>query len=149
MEPWRSIVSPALPVALLDTSFLFALANSNDRNHQRVVEAAQGLSGSLLLPVPVLPEVCYLLASRLGHGAMRRFLRELAASNIGLEPIDRVDLERVNELLAQYADSHLDFVDAALVAIAERYGVTRILTLDRRDFGMIRPKHCDHFDLVP
>jgi uncharacterized protein len=27
--------------------------------------------------------------------------------------------------------------------------VTRILTLDRRDFGMIRPKHCDHFELVP
>lgn len=142
-------MSAAPAAALLDTSFLFALADSNDQNHERVVEATQGLAHSLLLPVPVLPEICYLLASRLGHGAMRRFLQELAASDIDLTPIDRADLQRINELLGQYADSHLDFVDAALVTISERYGVTRILTLDRRDFGMIRPRHCDHFELLP
>jgi predicted nucleic acid-binding protein len=115
----------------------------------QVLQAAQTLTGSLLLPVPVLPEICYLLASRLGHEAMRRFLQELAASDIDLESIDHDDLERINELLEQYADSRLDFVDAALVTIAERHAVTRVLTLDRRDFGMIRPKHCEHFDLVP
>ena len=142
-------MSATPPVALLDTSFLFALADSNDRNHERVVEVAQGLTHSLLLPVPVMPEICYLLASRLGHGAMRRFLQELAASDIDLVPIGRVDLQRINELLEQYADSYLDFVDAALVTISERYDITWILTLDRRDFGMIRPRHCDHFELVP
>jgi predicted nucleic acid-binding protein len=56
-------VNPALAIALLDTSFLYALADSNDRNHDRVLRVAQSLSGSLLLPIPVLPEVCYLLAS--------------------------------------------------------------------------------------
>jgi predicted nucleic acid-binding protein len=142
-------VSAAPAVALLDTSFLFALADTNDHNHKRVIEAVQGLTHSLILPVPVLPEICYLLASRLGHGAMRRFLQELASSDTDLIPIERADLKRINELLEQYADSHLDFVDAALVTISERYGVTRILTLDRRDFGMIRPRHCDHFELVP
>jgi uncharacterized protein len=142
-------LNPALATALLDTSFLYALADSNDRNHDRVRQVAQSLSESLLLPIPVLPEVCYLLASRLGHAAMRRFLEELTASDTVLEPIDHLDLQRINELLDQYADSQLDFVDAALVAISERRGVTRILTLDRRDFGMIRPKHCDHFELVP
>jgi predicted nucleic acid-binding protein len=80
---------------------------------------------------------------------MRRFLQELAASDIDLVPIGRVDLQRINELLEQYADSYLDFVDAALVTISERYDITWILTLDRRDFGMIRPRHCDHFELVP
>lgn len=142
-------MTTASPIALLDTGFLFALADSNDGNHGRVLEAVQDFTGSLLLPIPVLPEICYLLASRLGHGAMRRFLQELAATDIGLESIDLADLERINELLDQYADSHLDFVDAALVTIAERSGVTRVLTLDRRDFGMIRPKHCDHFELIP
>jgi predicted nucleic acid-binding protein len=142
-------VSAAQAVALLDTSFLFALADSNDRNHQRVVEAAQSLAHLLLLPVPVMPEICYLLASRLGHGAMRRFLEELAASDIDLVPIDRTDLQRISELLDQYADSRLDFVDAAPITISERYGVTRILTLDRRDFAIIRPRHCDYFELVP
>ena len=53
--------------AILDTSFLFALTDQSDRNHQRVLAVAQSVSEPLVLPVVVLPEVCYLIASRLGH----------------------------------------------------------------------------------
>jgi predicted nucleic acid-binding protein len=48
-----------------------------------------------------------------------------------------------------YADTHLDFVDASLVAMAERLNIHRILTLDRRDFTIIRPKHYPHFEILP
>lgn len=105
---------------VLDTSFLYALADVSDRNHTRVLDVASSLIEPLILPMPVLPEVCYLLTSRLGHFVMRRFLDELVVSDTLLEPIDRADLRRVNELLEQYADSRLDFVDAAIIAIAER-----------------------------
>ncbi len=134
---------------LLDTSFLFALADASDRHHARVLDVARNLTASLILPLPVLPEVCYLLASRLGHAVMRRFLHELAASDTVLEPLDRADLRRISEILDQYADSRLDFVDAAMIAIAERRDVTCILTLDRRDFTMVRPRHCTHFEIFP
>jgi hypothetical protein len=134
---------------LLDTSFLFALADASDRWHARVLDVARDLNQPLILPLPVLPEICYLLTSRLGHAVMRRFLVELAASDTVLEPIDKADLRRVNELLEQYADSRLDFVDAAMIAIAERKNVANILTLDRRDFSMVRPQHIDHFELLP
>lgn len=40
----------------------------------------------------------------------------------------------MHEILEQYADSQLDFTDAALVTIAERLNITRVHTLDRRDF---------------
>jgi hypothetical protein len=40
-------------------------------------------------------------------------------------------------------------VDALIVAMAERLKITRLLTLDRRDFQIIRPKHCDSFELLP
>ncbi len=102
---------------LLDTSFLFALADASDRNDARVLDVARNLTASLILPLPVLPEVCYLLASRLGHAVMRRFLNELATSDTVLEPIDRADLRRISEILDQYADSRLDFVDAALLPL--------------------------------
>ena len=59
------------------------------------------------------------------------------------------DLERVNQILEQYADSQLDFVDAVIVAIAERLRITRVLTLDRRDFSIMRPRHCDYFEILP
>jgi predicted nucleic acid-binding protein len=135
--------------ALLDTSFLFALADRSDRHHAEVMGIAQTLAEPLILPVPVLPELCYLLHSRLGHPAMRQFLSELASGDVELETISREDLARINDLLIEYADARLDFADAALVSIAERRGVTRVLTLDRRDFGLIRPRHCPYFEILP
>ncbi len=135
--------------AILDTSFLLALTNTKDRNHSRVLNTARALSDSLMLPISVLPEVCYLIASRLGHVAMRRFLQELVASDTILEPITLYDLERISEILGQYADSQLDFVDATIIAIAERQNISRILTLDRRDFTIIRPRHCPYFEILP
>ena len=43
----------------------------------------------------------------------------------------------------------LDGTDANLIAIAERLGTTRIATLDRAHFTVVRPAHCNAFDLVP
>ena len=135
--------------AILDTSFLFALADRSDRNHNRVLSIAQTTNEPLILPIVVLPEVCYSIASRLGHQAMRRFIANLSASSTQLEALAPTDLERVHQILEQYADSQLDFVDAVIVTIAERTGITRVLTLDRRDFSLVRPRHCDYFELLP
>jgi uncharacterized protein len=134
---------------LLDTSFLFALTDNSDRNHQRVLDIAKNFDEALILPVVVLPEISYLLSSRLGHQAMRRFIASLTSSAIQIEPISQTDLARISEILEQYADTQLDFTDAAIVAIAERLLISRICTLDRRDFTIIRPRHCDYFELLP
>ena len=80
---------------------------------------------------------------------MRQFLKGLVAENVALEAVTLTDLRRVVEILEMYADSRLDFVDATLVALAERLDITRILTLDRRDFTIIRPQHCPHFEKLP
>ncbi len=135
--------------AILDTSFLLALTDTSDSNHARVLGVSRALTDSLVLPVTVLPEICYLLASRLGHSAMRRFLQELTTSRVLLEPLVLTDLPRVVELLNQYADSRLDFVDATLITIAERRNITRVLSLDRRDYSIVRPRHCGYFEILP
>lgn len=135
--------------AILDTSFLLAMTNSKDRNHARVLKVAQTITDPLILPVTVLPEVTYLIGSRLGHLAMRQFLKRLVTSDITLEGLSVTDLERATEILDTYADSRLDFVDSTIVAIAERLNVPRILTLDRRDFAIIRPLHLSHFEILP
>ncbi len=135
--------------AILDTSFLLATTNTKDRNHTQVLKVARTINDPLILPVSVLPEACYLIASRLGHKAMRLFLKQLVASDTILESITSADLQRATEILDKYADSRLDFVDATIVAIAERRNITRVLTLDRRDFTIIRPKHCPYFEILP
>ena len=135
--------------AILDTSFLFALTDQSDRNHQRVLMVAQNANAKLVLPIVVLPEICYLIASRLGHQAMCYFVTSMTPDVVQLEATTREDLVRVQQILEQYADNQLDFTDAAIIATAERLSITRVYTLDRRDFSIIRPKHCDYFELFP
>ena len=43
----------------------------------------------------------------------------------------------------------IGFVDASLVAVAERLKIDTIATTDRRHFQIIRPKHTRAFNLVP
>jgi predicted nucleic acid-binding protein len=53
------------------------------------------------------------------------------------------------ELAEIYADFPLGTTDAAVVAVAERLGITEIATLDRRHFLAVRPRHTKGFDLLP
>jgi predicted nucleic acid-binding protein len=134
---------------IVDTSFLFALTDSRDVNHQRTVDTAAVIDDLLILPITVLSEVCYLIDSRLGHATMRRFGDTVAAGDLQVESVNRDDLSRVTEVLNQYADARVDFVDATIVALAERLKVTRILTLDRRHFELFRLQHCAAFEILP
>jgi predicted nucleic acid-binding protein len=134
---------------LIDTSYLYALNDAQDRNHAAAVHYLQNLTAQLFLPTPVLPELCYLLHSRLSHVAMQRFLTGLLQSDIELVPIINTDLIRAVEILARYADARLDFTDSMIVAMAERLDIERIMTFDRRDFSLIRPQHCSAFEVLP
>jgi len=80
---------------------------------------------------------------------MRRFLSSMTPNAVQLESMFPEDLTRTHQILEQYADNQLDFTDAAVVATAERLSIIRIYTLDRRDFSIICPKHCDYFELSP
>lgn len=103
----------------------------------------------VVVPVTVIPEAAYLIASRLGTSHEVVFLRALARAELGVEPLEPSDLERAADLVQIYADFPLGFVDASIVAMAERLDVTSILTTDRRHFGVVRPAHCERLRLVP
>ena len=68
-----------------------------------------------------------------------------------LVPVDvtAADYERMAELVELYADWPLGGTDASIIAIAERLGVTKVATLDRRHFGPIQPSHTEGFALLP
>ena len=103
----------------------------------------------LVVPITVLPELDYLLGTRLGVRAQLAALRSLRAGEFRLEAVHDADLIRCIELMEQYADSAIGLVDASIVAVAERLSIRRIVTFDRRHFAMFRPRHCDAFDLLP
>jgi predicted nucleic acid-binding protein len=97
----------------------------------------------------VLPEVDWWVTKYLGVNVELAILRDVADRKVRLEGLTPADLERCIDLISEYADSKLGLVDASIAALAERLSITRIFTLDRRHFSMLRPRHCDHFEIVP
>ena len=97
----------------------------------------------------VITEVAYLIGTRLGVDAEVRFLGDLAPGEFAIEAVMAGDWLRIAELVSQYRDLPLGTVDGSVVAAAERLRITKIATLDRRHFSIVRPTHTDAFQLVP
>jgi uncharacterized protein len=132
---------------LVDTGVLYALADIDDDWHARSRALLSDTGELLLAPAPVLPEVTYLLRLRLGARAERKFVDSIASGGLAVEELRTADHARVAALLDKYLD--LGFVDAAVVAVAERLKVVRLATTDRRHFSTVRPEHAKAFELVP
>jgi hypothetical protein len=138
-----------MPPILVDTGPLYAMADRDDDWHAPVVRFLERSRDELVVPVAVLPEVAYLLAAHLGPEAEQKLVRSVVNGEMTLEELTLQDLRRALELLNRYAAARIGFVDAAVVATAERLRISRILTTDRRDFSLMRPRHCRAFELLP
>jgi uncharacterized protein len=132
---------------LVDTGILYALADADDAWHGRAVEWVEARTELLIVPVSVLPEAAYLLHSRLGPAAELAFAHSIAAGELEVEALRRQDFERCCEVMRKYPA--LGFVDASVVAVAERLKVRAIATTDRRHLSAVVPKHAARFQLLP
>ena len=132
---------------LVDTGILYALADLDDAWHERASRLIRGAHEILLVPVTVLPEVAYLLHTRLGPAAEQSFLESLVEGEVTVEAVGDADLRRALAVLRQHPD--IGLVDATVLAVAERLRLRRIATTDRRHFSRVRPAHRKRFELVP
>ena len=134
---------------LLDTGFLYSTLNHKERRHAETVEILSSIYEEIILPVPAITEAAYLVLRDLGVKALAKFLEDLPEMNLTLENPTAEDYRRAAEILRKYDDANIDFVDAIIVALAERLNVTKILTIDRRHFGIFKPLHCNSFEILP
>jgi uncharacterized protein len=134
-------------IAIVDSGPLLAVANRRDPDHLRCLELLESSDHEFVIPALCVAEVAYLLGQR--HGALveAQFLRGLATMEI--EAPDARDWERIADLVEQYSSLPLGGTDASVVALAERLDTCRIVTLDRRHFGVVKPRHCEAFELLP
>lgn len=88
----------------------------------------------LVLPSPVIPEVDWLLGRRLGPQAQHMFYDGIAGGYYLVVDLPKPSYARVAELHRQFRELELGFVNAAVVALAEVLGLSRIATTDRRHF---------------
>ena len=73
----------------------------------------------------------------------------MESAEVELLPLGATDSARMRQLMHKYRDLPMDLADAALVRIAERERISRIFTLDRRDFAVYRPAGLGRFSLIP
>ncbi len=134
---------------LIDTSAVVAALDRTDPAHPRVVGALAAERTPILVPVVTLPEIAYLVDERHGAARAAAVMSRIVAGPWPVVGVDARDLSRATELMTRYADAAIGFVDASIASLAERLGIIRIHTLDRRDFSMIRPRHVEAFEVVP
>lgn len=134
---------------LLDTSGLLAAIDESQRAHADCVRVLKSAPGPLLLSPFVLAELDYLLGRYVGGSAQAAVLEDVARGAYRLEGFGADDVARAAEVIERFADLKIGLADASLVVLAQRYGVSRILTLDVKHFAVLRIGERKRFTLVP
>ena len=132
---------------LVDTGIFVAAADRDEPHHAASADVLRGRD--LAVAALVIPETAWMIETRLGPDAEARFLTLVTSGRFQIQDVHPVDYRRSIELIRRYTDLGLGFVDASIIAIAERLNLTDIATHNRRDFAVVRPAHCVAFELVP
>ncbi len=134
-------------IAVVDSGPLYAVVDSADDDHGRSLEALRRPELQLVIPALVVAEVTYMVGRRLGAEAEAAFLRGL--EQLDVEAPVAEDWPRIADLVHRYSGFPLGGTDASVVTLAERLGTDVVITLDRRHFGAVRPRHCGALRLLP
>ncbi|MBI2705374.1 MAG: PIN domain-containing protein [Actinobacteria bacterium] len=134
---------------IVDTGPLVALGDDRDPDHHACHELLATEPGPLRTTGLVIAEAAYLLARQVGVDGELALYADLAAGLFVVDELTADEWARVGELVDRYRDLRLGGTDASVIVLAERHQATRIATLDRRHFTVVRPAHCDAFELKP
>jgi len=96
---------------------------------------------------PAFTEAMYLLR---GYQPAQTVLWQMVQREaVGFLQLTANDAYRMRQLMEKYHDLPMDLADAALVCVAEREKISRVFTLDRRDFSVYRPVGVGRFTILP
>jgi len=87
---------------IADTGFWLALANKNDRYHNKSKEVLSTLSEGLITTWPCLTETCHLLLNRLGHSALMNFIDNYDAGAFEVFDLKSEHSSRIATLMKKY-----------------------------------------------
>jgi hypothetical protein len=124
-----------------------ALIHADDRHHASCRDALERIREPLATVWPVITEAMYLLG--FSSDAQDGLWRLLERDAVKILPLDAGDVPRMRELMRKYRDLPMDLADAALVRASEREKISRVFTIDRRDFEVYRPRGIRRFTILP
>jgi predicted nucleic acid-binding protein len=134
---------------VLDTGPIVAALNSADPDHDRCGALLAEAREDLIIPCPVLVEVDYWCRKSLDLQTFDLLVEDIAGGAYRLFELGIEGTRRAVALEKEYGDLDLGFVDAAVVATCELMDEDRVVTLDRRHLGVVRPSHRPFLHLLP
>ena len=134
---------------LIDTGPLLAAIDRSDPDRERCRQMIERTREPRVVPAPVIVELDYWCRIKLDVQDFLAFLDDVVAGAFRIEHLEHGDYGRVRELQAKYLDNRIGFVDAAVLAIAERLREPKLATLDHRHFSAMRPAHVRALRLLP
>ena len=132
---------------LLDTGPIVAFFDKDDQYHARCLESLKKIQEPLLTTWPVITECFYLLG--FSPEVQESLWLFIERGGLGISPLEKEHYALCRDLMRRYKDLPMDLADATLVALAETLGISRIFTLDHKDFSIYRFKHTRRFTLIP
>lgn len=136
-----------ISTVIVDSGPLIAVANQGDPAHRACLKTLQNPRFHLVIPALCVAEATYVLQARRGSRTEALFLKGLSDFDIRLPLAE--DWSRIGDLVEEYSNFPLGGTDASVIALAERLRTDIVITLDRRHFGSVRPKHCERLRLFP
>ena len=135
--------------ALVDAGPMIALFDPQDRAHQHYTKLLTNLYEHWQLHTtwPCVTEASHML----GGVARLELLRWVGLGGVSLYPLDPQSLLDMTPWMQAYSEpprSVMDLADASLYWLAVDTNVTRILTVDHRDFSRYRLPDGRAFELV-
>lgn len=125
---------------LVDSGPLVALFDADDRWHHPVTDFLEMYRGELVTSAANVTEAAWITVSA-SDRMLANLLTWLHRGAVSIHNLELQDLSRIAALSAQYRSLRPDFADLALLALAERLKLDRILTLDKKDFMVYRLKN--------
>lgn len=146
-----------MTIAIVDSGFVYALFDTDDKHHEKALSIIGDTQWEFYTPPVIFVEIFKLMADRekSGHRSRASLVRDFARGltivseqpGFYFEELTPADTYRVIQILNQYADSGVDYVDAVVVALAERFRTPYVMTTDQDDFRRYVPNFTQHFIL--
>ena len=104
---------------IVDTGFWVALANKNDKYHEKSKDCFARYSETLITTWCVVTETTYFLQSRRGIEASITFINAMSQGLFTIFQLNNNHVMRIQYLMNKYKDQPMDLADASLVVLAE------------------------------
>jgi uncharacterized protein len=127
-----------------DSGFVVALFGPREASHNAAVAFLAANQAPLITVQGVIVETCFFLGAK----GRRALLEWVARGGIEVIDVPAQAYAQIGAIMQRYRNLDPDFVDCALVWLANEVNCRRVLTLDERDFAAVRLPGNKRFELI-